>query len=100
MPSYLNLLLTPQFDAALCMLHHCLTACPPDHWDDKIANATLRQTAYHTLFFMDLYLSPGEHAFTLRDLHHIGGDERGDPVSPGLDPLETLAYLATCREKM
>jgi len=100
MPNHLTPILTPQFEAALCMLHHTLTACPDDGWESKIANATVRQTAYHTLFFTDLYLSPSEHAFTLRDLHHAGGDERGPDASPGLPKPETLAYLTTCLEKM
>ena len=100
MPNHLAPILTPQFEAALCMLHHCITACPPDQWDARVASATVRQVAYHTLFFTDLYLSPSEHAFTLRDLHHRGGDERGPTPSPGLDPPETLAYLATCLDKM
>jgi hypothetical protein len=82
------------------MLHHCITACPPDHWDARLANATPRQIAYHTLFLTDLYLSPSEHAFTFRDLHTRGGDERGPTISVGLDQPETLAYLATCLEKM
>src|SRR4051794_8889004 len=99
MPTYLTQILTTQFEAALSMLHHCIAACPPDQWEQKIANATVRQIAYHTLFFTDLYLSPTEHAFTLRDLHTRGGDERGPDLTPGLDQPEALAYTLTCREK-
>src|SRR5437870_8453630 len=97
--NYLNQILTNQFGAALAMLNQCIAACPEQHWDGKIASATFRQTAYHTLFFVDLYLSR-EHEFTLRDLHHRGGDERGPDLSPGLSKEETLAYLAICRLKM
>jgi hypothetical protein len=56
--------------------------------------------AYHTLFFVDYYLSPTEETFVLRELHDLGGDERIDgPPSAGLPKDETLAYLALCRTK-
>ena len=40
-----------------------------EQWEQKIANGTPRWVAYHTLFFTDFYLSPGESAFVLRPLH-------------------------------
>jgi DinB superfamily len=91
--------LLSQLEAALAMLNQCITACPPEHWETKIANDTFRQVAYHTLFFTDLYLSPNEAAFLLRDLHTHGGDERGPTLSPGLPQAETLAYLPLIRQK-
>jgi len=99
MPQYLNQILSSQFEASLCMMHHCIKACPPKQWEGKIANATFRQVAYHTLFFVDLYLSPSAESFELRDLHRRGGDERGPTVSRGLSKRETLSYLSICREK-
>jgi uncharacterized damage-inducible protein DinB len=100
MIEHLRRILTGQFEAALAMLHQCVRICPPEHWDSKIANDTFRQVAYHTLFFVDLYLSPGEDAFELRDLHRRGGDERSSTTaSAGLDQDETLAYVAICRHK-
>ena len=100
MIEHLRQILTAQFEAALCMLNQCVAACPPEHWEGKIANDRFRHVSYHTLFFTDLYLSPGEQAFTLRDLHARGGDERGPTLSPGLSREETLGYLAICRRKM
>lgn len=97
---YVRKILTGQFEAALCMLNDCIRKCPPKHWEGRIANDTYRQVAYHTLFFVDLYLSPSEDAFCLRDCHRRGGDERSSTaISLGLERDETLAYLATCREK-
>jgi uncharacterized damage-inducible protein DinB len=92
-------MLQGQFEAALCMLNDCIRKCPVQHWDDKIANDTFRQVAYHTLFYIDYYLSPNEAAFTLRELHHRGGDERNPVVSPGLSKDETLQYVSVCRDK-
>src|SRR5438105_8195979 len=100
MIDYLKTILTAQFEASLCMLSECIQRCPQEHWEGKIANDTFRQVAYHTLFFVDLYLSPNENAFELRDLNHRGGDERGPALSPGLSNQDTLSYVAICRQKM
>ena len=96
---YLNDILAAQFEAALCMMHHCINACAARDWEGKIAHATFREIAYHTLFFADFYLSPSAESFQLRDLHHEGGDERGPSVSPGLAKPQTLSYLVICRDK-
>jgi hypothetical protein len=100
MIDYVRTIVTGQFEAALAMLNDCVRKCPPEHWEGKIANLTFRQVAYHTLFFVDLYLSPGEPAFTLRELHRRGGVERrgADPII-GLPKDETLAYAAICHQK-
>jgi hypothetical protein len=98
---YLQRIITGQFEAALCMMNYCIRACPPEHWEGKIANLTFRSVAYHTLFWVDLYLSPGdEDAFVLREFHHHGGDEREPVICPGLSREETLDYVAICRQKM
>jgi hypothetical protein len=100
MIEYVKTILTGQFEASLCMLNECIQKCPHEHWEGKIANDTIRQVAYHTLFYVDLYLSPGEEAFQLRDCHHRGGDERSSTsASTGLAKDESLSYLAICRQK-
>jgi uncharacterized damage-inducible protein DinB len=99
MVEYLKTVLTNQFEAALCMLDQCVKVCKPEHWEGKIANGTFRQVAYHTLFFVDLYLSKNADAFELRELHHRGGDERNPTLSAGLSQEETLEYIKICRNK-
>src|SRR5262245_32843960 len=93
-------ILVGQFEASLAMLNVCISACAEEHWEGKIAHGSFRWVAYHTLFFVDLYLSESEEAFQLRDLHERGGDERGEEASPGLPKQETLAYVPICRQKM
>ena len=95
----LSQILQSQFEASLSMLRRCIRACPARHWESTIASATVRQIAYHTLFYTDFYLSPGEDAFQLRGLHARGGDERGPTLSPGLTQTQTLAYVTICRRK-
>ena len=70
-----------------------------EHWESKIANGTVRWVVYHTLFFVDFYLSPGESGFMLRELHQRGGDEREPVAGVGLCKDEALAYLDICRNK-
>jgi hypothetical protein len=90
-----------QFEAALCMLHDCIARCPPENWEGKIANDTFRQISYHTIFFVDLYLSHGEAGFELRDFHQRGGDERSSTQAcKGLEKEEAIAYAEICRQKM
>ncbi len=100
MIDYLKAVLAGQFEAALAMLHDCIEACPPEHWEGMIASISFRQVAYHTLFFVDAYLSANEDAFTLRELHVRGGDEREPWPSVGLSKPDTLAYLKICRAKL
>jgi DinB superfamily len=97
---YFKQILTAQYEASLAMLNQCIAACPPEHWEGKIANGTFRWVAYHALFFTDLYLSRNEHAFDLRDLHRQGGDEREPVAAPGLSKDDTLAYVPLCRQKI
>jgi uncharacterized damage-inducible protein DinB len=81
------------------MLNDSVAACRDEYWEGRIVNGTFRQIAYHTLFCADLYLSRGDDEFELRELHHRGGDERGDALSPGLSREGTLAYVQVCRQK-
>jgi hypothetical protein len=100
MIDYFKQIVVGQFEAALAMMKACIDACPAERWDDTIANVTFRQVAYHTLFCTDMYLSADENAFSLRELHARGGDERVEKVSPGLSQEETLSYVSICREKV
>jgi uncharacterized damage-inducible protein DinB len=89
-----------QFEAALAMFRQCVERCPAEHWEEKIANGTFRQTAYHTLFFVDFYLSKSDDAFQRRDIHERGGDELQPRVCTGLSQAETLGYVSFCHKKL
>lgn len=100
MTEYLKAIVTSQFEAALSMLNQTMRLCPPQHWEGIIANQTFRTVAYHTLFFVDFYLSPREEDFELRDLHHRGGDDRNTGTRAGLPKDETVGYVEICRAKL
>ncbi len=100
-------ILLGQFEASLCMLNECMEKCPQEHWDGKIAKYTFWQVAYHTLCFVDLYLSPSVESFQRRDLHPQGWSEPGSSwsrfkeeyPSRRFDKRELTEYLAICRQK-
>ena len=46
-----------QFGAAIDMLENALLACPEELWGDRTQRPEFWYVVYHTLFFLDLYLS-------------------------------------------
>src|SRR5690349_24432736 len=92
--------LTNQFEAALCMFNDCVAKCPDAQWDAKVAKYPFWQVAYHTLCFVDLYLSRDKEAFEFRDVHPCGWKEFDDEYpSRRFLQQELIAYLAICRSK-
>src|SRR5215470_5455486 len=90
-----------QFRAAIDMLANAIQACPDSVWSGEPPRA-FWYIAFHTLFFLDLYLSPvGEDQFrspapfSLAEL----ADEGGVP-EPAHTKDELLAYLDHCRKKL
>ena len=47
----------PQFGAAIDMLENAVLACPEELWSDRSQRPELWHVVYHTLFYLDLYLS-------------------------------------------
>lgn len=50
-------MLWSQFGAAIDMLENAILACPDELWGDRERRPEFWYTVYHTLFFLDLYLS-------------------------------------------
>ena len=97
----LKQMLAKQFEASLCMLNDCIEKCPPGQWDGLVAKYPFWQVAYHTLCFVDLYLSPDEATFSPRDDFHPAGLREFDDERPSrqFSQREILDYLALCRRK-
>lgn len=97
-----------QFGAALDMLENALRACPEDLWAGRLwpeqelgpEFAEFWYVAYHTLFWVDLYLSGAVEGFTppapftLAEL-----DPAGLLPDRRYTPAELLAYLEHDRQK-
>ena len=52
-----------QFGAAIDMLGNALRLCPPELWSDRSQRPEFWYLVYHTLFWLDLYLSPSLEGF-------------------------------------
>jgi DinB superfamily len=82
------------------MLERAVQACPEPHWSDRTRNPEFWYTAFHTLFWLDLYLSPGQDGFappapfTLDEL-----DPAGVLPERVYTQSELLLYLEHGREK-
>ena len=53
-----------QFGAAIDMVENALLACPERLWGDRSQRPEFWYVTYHTLFFLDLYLSDSLDGFT------------------------------------
>ena len=100
MSTFWKVVIQHQFEASLDMLENALIACPDELWGDRSQQPEYWYLVYHTLFWLDLYLS-GEvegfrppAPFTFEELDPAG-------VLPERvytkDELQT--YLRRCRHK-
>ena len=69
-----------QFGAAIDMLENAIIACPDKVWGDRVGFSEFWYLTYHTLFFLDFYLSDSAEGFA--------------PPSPfGLEELDPAGVL-------
>jgi hypothetical protein len=98
--SSLKEILWQQFGAAIDMLENALAACPEELWRDRSHQPEYWYMIYHTLFFLDLYLSGSVEGFQPPAPFNL--DEL-DPA--GILPErvytkdEMQSYLEHCRRK-
>lgn len=89
-----------QFGAAIDMLENAMAACPDDLWADLSQHVQFWYVVYHTLFWLDLYLSGSVEGFAPPAPFNL--DEL-DPVGIFPDRVytkrELQAYLDYCRAK-
>jgi DinB superfamily len=89
-----------QFGAAIDTLENAIVACPDALWSDRSQRPEFWYLAFHTLFFLDLYLSESPDGFappapfTLDEL-----DDEGILPERPYHKDELLPYLAHGREK-
>jgi uncharacterized damage-inducible protein DinB len=90
-----------QFHAAIDMLANAIQACPDSVWSGEPPRA-FWYIAFHTLFFLDMYLSAESEA-QFRPPAPFGLAELSDEVGvaePAHTKDELLAYLEHCRKKL
>lgn len=102
-----------QFGAAIDMLAAAIDACPDALWDDRSAPPPFWHIAYHTLFYLDLYLSASEQGFAPPAFHRENANFLRDvPFPPYQVDTPAVAYTkdelraylahgrAKCRERI
>jgi hypothetical protein len=108
MPTFWQSTLWHQFGAAIDMLENAIVACPPDIWSDPAARPSWPDNgvvgfwyvAYHTIFFLDYYLSDSADSFAPPlpfDLAEL--DPAGLLPDRPYTKDELLTYLHHCRRK-
>jgi len=92
--------LTTQYEATLWMLRDCIKKCPESHWNKPIAKYPFWQVAYHSLCFVDLYLSAKHSDWKPQAIHPKGVKELSDEYpSRRFEKAELLEYTDYCRDK-
>ena len=105
-----NEMLWHQFGAAIDMLSESLRDCPHDLWgkrlwedqpDQWVASgfSTFWYLGYHTLFWLDLYLTGAEEGFAPPEPFDLVEMGSGEALPRTYTREELLGYLEYCRRK-
>jgi len=105
-----QLIVRSQMLSALAMLEECVTLCPDSHWDEKVGVYPFWQVVYHTLCFVDCYLTSDNDAFArevgARSAWTINPQPKGmlefeeEYPSRRFTRDEMVWYVGFCREKI
>lgn len=105
-----NQMLWRQFAVAIDALGNALRSCPEELWEKKlwedqpdqwVANgfSTFWYLGYHTLFWLDLYLTGAEEGFTPPPPFDLVEMYAGEQLPRTYNRTELLGYLEECRHK-
>jgi hypothetical protein len=97
--STLRAILWQQFGAAIDMLDNPLRACPEEIWGNRTQQPEFWYVAYHTLFWLDLYLSGSVEGFAPPAPFGLTELEWGGLPDRVFTKDELRTYLAHCRRK-
>ena len=89
-----------QFGAAIDMLQNAIEHCPDNLWGDRSKHHEFWYVTYHTLFWLDLYLSGAVEGYHPPEPYTLG---ELDPAGALPDRVytrdEMKTYLHHCRKK-
>ena len=99
-----------QFGAAIDMLDNAIQACPDEHWQARLFNEPSGQPefsgfsefwyiAYHTLFWLDIYLADSIEGFAPPDPFSLSELQTGMLPERVYTKTELRTYLAYGRRK-
>ena len=88
-----------QFGASIDMLENAIVACPDELWNDRTRRPEFWYLVYHTLFWLDLYLSGSLERFSPRPPFTLSELDEGAMPERVYTKAEMLDYLDHCRRK-
>ena len=89
-----------QFGASIDTLSKAIEVCPENLWADRNRNPEYWYTVYHTLFWLDLYLTGKVEDFSPPDPFGLAELDPAGILPPQVySREEMLTYAAHCREK-
>ena len=93
-------LLWQQFGAAIQMLENAIVTCPEEVWATDKREFDFWYNAYHTIFWLDYYLSDSSEAFQPTEPFGVTDlDPSGLLPERVFTRAELLAYLGLARQK-
>ena len=93
-------ILWQQFGGAINMLENAIVACPIEVWANDKHEFDFWYNAYHTIFWLDFYLSDSRESFVPTEPFGVTDlDPSGLLPERVFTPTELLAYLELAREK-
>jgi hypothetical protein len=85
--------LKSQYHAGLAMLKQAIEKCPDDLWVSRDYKNPFWRIAYHTLYFVHLYIQPSVYAFRPWEHHQTGIQDLDDiPAPPEILELTELPH--------
>jgi DinB family protein len=100
MDTFWRTILWQQFGAAIDMLENALVACPDELWGDRSRRPEFWYVVYHTLFYLDLYLSGSVEGFVPPAPFNLDElDPEGLVPDPPYTKDELRTYLEHGRRK-
>jgi len=97
---FIKEILWAQFGASIDMLENAMNASPDEFWGDRTHQPEFWYLVYHTLFWLDFYLTDSPNAFTpLKPFTLSELDPEGLLPERVYSKEELLTYLEHGREK-
>jgi len=89
-----------QYLAALEMLKHAISTCPPAVWNDPADQNRSWYVAYHALYFIHYYLQESEADFEVWQGHWDEANPELPDMDAGYTQADLLDYLSFCQAEV
>lgn len=100
MQNKINEYLLAQFGASIDMLEEAIDLCPSEIWNQSTGFSDFWYKAFHTLFFIDFYLTESPEKFTpFKDFGITELDPEGILPDKVHTKEELKSYVEHCRDK-